>query len=73
VGLNGGDFLGGGVESKRNTSSRGLGYVSDVDGDGKDDLIVGSILADPPGKVNAGEAYLIFGFDERQAESIINP
>ncbi len=64
---NPGDQLGGGVETKRYTRSRGLAFVGDVDKDGKDDLAIGSILADPNQRSNAGEAYLIYGFTEDDA------
>ena len=32
-----------------------------INGDGVDDLIIGASLADPPGGVNAGKAYVIYG------------
>ncbi|MCH8967616.1 MAG: FG-GAP repeat protein [Planctomycetes bacterium] len=67
AGLNGGDQLGGGRETKRNTRSQGLAYAGDVDGDGKDDLLIGAIFADPNNKTNAGEVYLIYGFTASQA------
>ncbi len=74
-----GDYLGGGVAN--NTSqggisakdgrfgrSRGIATIGDIDNDGKDDFILGSILADVRldvtgnGIKNAGEAYVIYGF-----------
>ena len=67
AGLNGGDQLGGGRETKRNTRSQGLAYAGDVDGDGKDDVLIGAIFADPNNKINAGEVYLIYGFTASQA------
>ena len=52
-----------------NGRSYGLNSVGDVDGDGKGDFMIGSILADPrvnantgDGVTNGGEAYLIYGF-----------
>ncbi len=71
VGAQAGYQLGGGFDPKRQVPSRGLAYGGDINGDGKDDLLVGSILADPSGKTNAGEAYLIFGFDAVEAEDML--
>ena len=67
AGLNGGDQLGGGRETKRNTRSQGLSYAGDVDGDGKDDVLIGAIFATPNNKTHAGEVYLIYGFTASQA------
>ena len=72
VGAQGGYQLGGGFDPKRQVPSRGLAYGGDINGDGRDDLLLGSILADPSGKTNAGEAYLIFGFDAMQAEDMLS-
>ncbi|MCP4593093.1 MAG: hypothetical protein GY842_20350 [bacterium] len=76
-----GDRLGGGdaadkLEGNRHKDedagrSRGLAAVGDVDGDGKADFMIGSVLADPRvdpktgiGTVNGGEGYLIYGFSQ---------
>ncbi len=43
------------------TSVSGIG---DINGDGIDDLIVGASGANPNGKTNAGQSYVVFGSDE---------
>ncbi|MEE9295872.1 MAG: hypothetical protein V3W34_13045 [Phycisphaerae bacterium] len=52
--------------------SRGLAGIGDIDGDGKDDFAIGAVLADVrvdptspdgAGDRNAGEAYIIYGFE----------
>ena len=41
----------------------GLSAAGDVNGDGFDDMIAGNSLADPRGRADAGEAYVVFGAD----------
>jgi len=43
-------------------AARGANSAGDLDGDGFDDILLSSILADPDGKTDAGEVYLIYGF-----------
>ena len=60
VGQRAGDQLGGGDLSQSEGSgatrgrSHGLAGAGDVDGDGRDDLLVGAILADPHPTPDAG-------------------
>jgi len=70
VGRKGGDRLGGG-QTQTGQLSRGITSAGDIDGDGRADLLISSILADPADrhnvgggsfvKTNAGEVYLIYG------------
>ena len=77
AGCRAGDRIGGGdagstaqgVNSNKSGRRRSYGLASagDVDGDGRDDILIGSILADPRidpntgvGIQNGGEAYLIY-------------
>ncbi len=53
--------LGGGL-TQNGLLSRGISSGGDLDGDGYGDLMMSSVLADPDGKTNAGEVYMIYGF-----------
>jgi hypothetical protein len=44
-------------------SGRSTGAAGDINGDGIDDLIVGALMADPGGRSQAGESYVVFGRD----------
>lgn len=71
------DQLGGGTISYPNASNpiflqpdanrpvtvnaRGVAKLGDIDGDGRDDIAISSMLADPNGKTDSGEVYVIYG------------
>lgn len=61
VGRKAGYHLGGGIV-QNGLASNGLASGGDIDGDGRSDLLVSSVLADPENKTNAGEVYLVYGF-----------
>lgn len=42
-------------------SGASVSGAGDINGDGFDDLIIGADLADPDGRTDAGESYVIFG------------
>jgi hypothetical protein len=55
--------LGGGLNSTLGVGvrSKGIAAAGDVDGDGRGDILISSALANPGGRPNAGEAYLVYG------------
>ena len=54
------DYLGAGY-GEQGDRSKGISTAGDVDGDGRDDLLLGSVSASPRDLVRAGEVYLIYG------------
>jgi len=50
-------------------SGRTVSAAGDVNGDGIDDLIIGAGSADPGGRTDAGETYVVFGRNTAQAGS----
>ncbi len=65
VGKASGHALGGGRTTFDGTTdgppARGFASAGDVDGDGRGDILISSVRADPLGNQDAGEVYLIFG------------
>ncbi len=60
VGRNSGDFLGAGL-GELGDRSVGIAGAGDVDGDGRNDLMMSSVTAAPRNRVRAGEVYLLYG------------
>ena len=48
-------------------SGSAVSGAGDVNGDGIDDVVIGAFLADPDGRLYAGESYVVFGRDTAQA------
>ena len=55
-------MMGGGL-TQNDLTSRGVSSAGDLDGDGRGDFFFSAIQADPDGKTDAGEVYLIYGFE----------
>lgn len=55
-------FVVGGIDAG-DMSGWSVSSAGDINGDGFDDLIIGSSRADANGVINAGESYVIFGTD----------
>lgn len=60
IGRDSGDHLGAGL-GEHGDRSWGIASAGDVDGDGRIDLLLGSVSASPRDRVRAGEVYLIYG------------
>ena len=60
IGRNSGDQLGAGL-GEHGDRSHSIAPAGDVDGDGNDDILLGSVTASPRNRERAGEAYLIYG------------
>jgi FG-GAP repeat len=63
VGADSGDFLGAGLGEQGDRASS-IANAGDVDGDGRRDLLLGSVTASPRDRVRAGEVYLIYGIGD---------
>ena len=63
------------LQIRGNLTEDGFGYSlasGRVNGDTYDDLIVGAFHADPEGRENAGQAYIIYGSAALQSKGIID-
>ena len=60
IGRNSGDCLGAGL-GEQGDRSHGIASAGDIDGDGLNDILIGSVSASPRDRVRAGEVYLLYG------------
>lgn len=60
IGRQSGHHLGAGL-GEQGDRARGIAGAGDVDGDGADDLLLGSVSASPRERAAAGEVYLLYG------------
>ena len=60
IGRDSDDHLGAGL-GEHGDRSRGIAGAGDVDGDGRDDIMIGSVSASPRDRARAGEVYLLYG------------
>lgn len=57
-------------EKASDQAARSLGAPGDVNGDGKADLIVGALFADPRGRDGSGSAYVVYGTNSTSTVSL---
>lgn len=60
IGRRTGDYLGAGL-GEHGDRSRGIAAAGDIDGDGRGDILIGSVSASPRDRARAGEVYLLYG------------